>query len=144
MPEAMNAATREAVHDFWEYAAFVVNSIVFLLIGIEVALVRWLDRIWLAVGAVVIVLIGRAAIYPLSLAANGVGGRIPVGWQHILFWGGLRGALSMALVLGLDARFPDRGTLVAATFAVVAFSLLVQGFTVGPLLKVVKGGKEEA
>jgi Na+:H+ antiporter len=135
MPTSMSAGTRLAVASFWEYAAFVVNSIVFLLIGIEVAYVNWWDKAGLVLGAVGAVLIGRAGIYPLSWLVNRLRGNIPVAWQHILFWGGLRGALSMALVLGLDQRFPHRDTLVAATFGVVLFSLLAQGLTIGPLLR---------
>lgn len=135
MQTAMSPGTRLAVHAFWEYAAFVVNSIVFLLIGIEVAYVPWADKTGLAIGAVAIVLAGRAAIYPLSAIVNRLKGRIPLSWQHVLFWGGLRGALSMALVLGLDRGFPHRDSLVAATFGVVVFSLLVQGSTLGPLIR---------
>jgi CPA1 family monovalent cation:H+ antiporter len=135
MPRNMSASTRLAINAFWEYAAFVVNSIVFLLIGIEVAYVRWADKIGLAIGAIAVVLIGRAAIYPLSIVVNKLKGDIPLAWQHILFWGGLRGALSMALVLGLGRDFPMRSQLIAATFAVVLFSLLAQGMTLGPLLQ---------
>jgi CPA1 family monovalent cation:H+ antiporter len=135
MPTSMSASTRLAVASFWEYAAFVVNSIVFLLIGIEVAYVNWWHRVGAVVGAVVAVLVGRAAIYPLSWLVNRLKGEMPLAWQHILFWGSLRGALSMALVLGLEQRFPYRDTLEAATFGVVLFSLLVQGLTIGPLLK---------
>jgi CPA1 family monovalent cation:H+ antiporter len=135
MPNVMSPGTRLAVSAFWEYAAFVVNSLVFLLIGIEVAHVNWTHRLGIALAAVVIVLAGRAAIYPLSALVNRLNGRIPFSWQHVLFWGGLRGALSMALVLGLPQNFPQRDTLVAATFAVVLFSLLVQGSTAGLLLK---------
>lgn len=135
MQTAMTPGTRLAVTAFWEYAAFVVNSLVFLLVGVEVANVHWSDKIGLALGAILAVLIGRAVIYPLSFVVNRLKGDIPLAWQHILFWGGLRGALSMALVLGLSRSFPQRDTLVAATFGVVLFSLLVQGTTIGPLLK---------
>jgi CPA1 family monovalent cation:H+ antiporter len=135
MPRTMSPGTRLAVSAFWEYAAFVVNSVVFLLIGIEVDYIRWAPRIGLAFGAVLIVLAGRAVIYPLSLLVNKLKGDIPLAWQHILFWGGLRGALSMALALGLGRNFPQRDTLIAATFGVVLFSLLAQGLTVGTLLK---------
>jgi CPA1 family monovalent cation:H+ antiporter len=106
MPTSMSAGTRLAVASFWEYATFVVNSIVFLLIGIEVAYVNWWHKAGLVAGAVIAVLVGRAAIYPLSLLVNRLKGNIPIAWQHILFWGGLRGALSMALVLGLAPQFP--------------------------------------
>jgi CPA1 family monovalent cation:H+ antiporter len=135
MQNAMSPGTRLAVSAFWEYAAFVVNSIVFLLIGIEVAYVRWQDKIFTTLGAIGAVLLGRAAIYPISLLVNRLKGDVPRAWQHILFWGGLRGALSMALVLGLDHRFPERDTLVAGTFGVVVFSLLAQGSTLGALMR---------
>ena len=124
MQTAMTPGTLLAVTAFWEYAGFVVNSIVFLLVGIEVGFVDWRNKIGLALGVVVIVLVGRAAIYPISLLVNRLKGDVPLSWQHVLFWGGLRGALSMALVLGLDRNFPQRETLVAGTFGVVLFSLL--------------------
>lgn len=135
MPTSMSANTRLAVASFWEYAAFVVNSIVFLLIGIEVAYVNWSHKAGLVLGAAGAVLVGRAVIYPLSYLVNRLRGNVPFAWQHILFWGGLRGALSMALVLALEPKFPQRDSLVAATFGVVLFSLLAQGLTIGPLLR---------
>lgn len=131
----MSPSTRLAVTAFWEYAGFVVNSLVFLLVGIEVAYFNWTDKIGVALVAALVVLAGRAAIYPLTVLVNRVGGEVPSAWRHILFWGGLRGALSMALVLGLPANFPQRETLVAATFGVVLFSLLVQGLSIGALLQ---------
>lgn len=134
MSLAMSPGTQLAVTSFWEYAAFVVNSVVFLLIGIEVAYVHWADRVLPALAAVVIVLVARSAIYPLSVVVNWLGGDVPRSWQHILYWGGLRGALSMALALGLGPAFPQRETVVAATFGVVLFSLLAQGLTIGSLL----------
>ncbi len=135
MQTAMTPGTRLAVTAFWEYAGFVVNSIVFLLVGIEVSSVRWSDKAGIVVLAIVSVLAGRAVIYPLSVVVNRFKGEIPRAWQHILFWGGLRGALSMALALGLSRDFAQRETLIAATFGVVLFSLLGQGMTLGSLLK---------
>lgn len=135
MPATMSPGTRLAVSAFWDYAAFVTNSVVFLLIGIEVSYVRLSDSIPLAAAAVAAVLVGRATVYPLSLLVNRLGGNIPLSWQHVLWWGGLRGALSMALVLGLAANFPYRGQMIVATFSVVLFSLLVQGLTIGPVLQ---------
>lgn len=135
MTSAMSPGTRLAVAAFWEYASFVVNPIVFLLIGIEVCYVHWSDKIGLTIGAIFAVLAGRAVVYPLSWLINRAGWCVPRAWQHVLFWGGLRGALSMALVLGIGRQFPDRDALVAATFGVVLASLLVQGTTIGPLLR---------
>jgi Na+:H+ antiporter len=136
IPTGMSPTTRLAVASFWEYAAFVVNSIVFLLIGIEVTVINLWANIGMVLKAIGIVLAGRAAaVYGLSPLVNAFRGDVPFRWQHALFWGGLRGALSMALALGLVADFPHRATLVFLTFGVVVFSLLVQGLTIGPLLK---------
>lgn len=138
MRNAMSASTQLAVSAFWEYLAFVVNSVVFLLIGIEAASIDWRHKIVAAVIAFFAVLAGRSAIYPISFAINRMGGNIPRSWQHVLVWGGLRGALSMALVLGLDSgyRYGEyRGLLIATTFGVVVCSLLIQGSTVGSLLR---------
>ncbi|PQV62791.1 monovalent cation:H+ antiporter, CPA1 family [Abditibacterium utsteinense] len=107
----MTPGIRLAVTAFWEYAGFVVNSLVFLLIGIEVVAIGWRDKIGIALGAALLVLLGRSVIYPLSLLVNRIGGEVPRAYQHVLVWGGLRGALSMALVLGLPIRFPARETL---------------------------------
>ncbi len=134
MQKAMTPNTRLAMTAWWEYAGFLVNSLVFLLIGIEVTNISWADKLPLVVGAVLIVLAGRAVIYPLSSLVNRIGADVPRSWQHILFWGGLRGALSMALILGLPRTFPYLSQIETATFGVVVFSLLVQGMTLGPLL----------
>jgi CPA1 family monovalent cation:H+ antiporter len=135
MHSAMSPGTRLAVTAFWEYAAFLVNSVVFLLIGIEVCYVDWRRGIGFTLVAIVMVLLGRASIYPLSIVVNRLGGAIPRSWQHVLFWGGLRGALSMALALDLSPAFPHRDAIISATFGVVLFSLLAQGLTVAPLLR---------
>ena len=58
--------------------------------------------------------------------------------QHILFWGGLRGALALALALGLPENIQHREQIIAAAFGVVAFSIFVQGLTMTPLLKWLK------
>lgn len=137
MLTGMSPTTRMAVSSFWEYAAFVANSIVFLLIGIDEAnLLSFWRSGWLILGTIAIVLVGRAAaVYGLAPVANRLQRGITRSWQHVLFWGGLRGALSMALAMGLSLQFPHRDTLVAMTFSVVLFSLLVQGLTITPLLK---------
>ena len=56
-------------------------------------------------------------------------------FQHILFWGGLRGPIALALSLGLPEGFPSKNEIVSLTFAIVAFSIVVQGLTIGPALK---------
>jgi CPA1 family monovalent cation:H+ antiporter len=132
----MSPTTRMAVSSFWEYAAFAANSLVFLLIGIQVSFVNLWGDGTSVLAAALIVLAGRAvAVYTLAPVAVWSEGPIPASWRHVLFWGGLRGALSMALALGLPGDFPSRETLVLLTFGVVLFSLLFQGLSIGALLK---------
>jgi CPA1 family monovalent cation:H+ antiporter len=131
-----SARGREAVEAFWEYAAFVANSLVFLVIGMHEAHQNF-AAIWLsAVVAIAVVTCGRAlAIYPACFLFSRSGLRVSRGHQHVLFWGGLRGALALALALGLPAEMPLREEIITITFAVVAFSLFVQGLTMAPLLR---------
>ncbi len=133
--KGMSANTQVAVNSFWEFAAFIVNSLVFLLIGLEVSLPalagHWPHILW----AVLATVVSRAvAVYGLMLPIKKLTRPIPARWQHVLFWGGLRGSLSVALVLSLPAALPFRGDLIAMTFGTVIFSLLAQGLTISPLL----------
>jgi monovalent cation:H+ antiporter, CPA1 family len=127
---------KEAVQAFWEYAAFVANSLVFLLIGMHEAHQNFV-AIWLpAVIAIALVTLGRAvAIYPCCFLFSRFALRITMKHQHVLFWGGLRGALALALALGLPPEVPQREEIITISFAVVAFSVFVQGLTVAPLLR---------
>ncbi len=128
--------TRAAVEEFWEYAAFVANSLIFLLIGMRLANQHYGFVLLPALVAIVIVTLGRAiAIYPLSLLFARSKLRIKSQHQHILFWGGLRGALALALALGLPPEMPAREAIITVAFAVVAFSIFVQGLTIKPLLR---------
>jgi CPA1 family monovalent cation:H+ antiporter len=132
----MSPSTQVAVNSFWEYAAFVVNSLVFLLIGMEMELPKLLENIEQICWAILAILTARAiAIYGLMPVINAFTKPIPIRWQHVLFWGGLRGSLSIALALSLPATFAGRSQLVIMVFGVVMFSLLVQGLTVSPLLR---------
>jgi len=127
---------KEAVQAFWQYAAFVANSLVFLLIGMHEAHQNFL-AIWApAVTAIALVTLGRAvATYPCCLGFSRSALRVTGNHQHILFWGGLRGALALALALGLPPELPLRETIIAISFAVVAFSVFVQGLTMAPFLR---------
>ena len=129
--------TKTALESFWAYVAFLMNSLVFLLIGLEIqvdALLRSWRPVLLTVGAV---LVGRAlSVYLLVPVSNALTEKIPLRWQHVIVWGGLRGALALALALSLDSTFPDRARVLDLTFGVVVFSILVQGLTMKPLLRV--------
>jgi CPA1 family monovalent cation:H+ antiporter len=129
-------ANRIGVWAFWEYAAFLANSLIFVLIGGHSAGLP-LIPIWKpALVASLIILVARAvAIYPLSALFARSALRIDPRHQHVLVWGGLRGALALALALGLPVDLPQRGAIVLTAFAVVAISIFGQGLTMPLLLR---------
>lgn len=128
---------REFVTAFWEFAAFVANSLVFLLIGVTVAGISFGSLGTTALGtAIVLVLVARAAtVYPLCLIFARSRWAVPLREQHVLWWGGLRGALALALALALPPTLPWRNQIVVATFGVVTFSVVIQGMTMPILLR---------
>ncbi|WP_271301065.1 cation:proton antiporter [Sphingomonas sp. CV7422] len=133
---SISVAGRQHVQDFWAYAAFLANSCLFLLIGSHeahqpIALVSLP-----LVVAIVLTLVGRAAaVYPLALPFARSGLRLPATYQHVLVWGGLRGAVGLALALAVPASVAERGEIVVVTFGVVAFSIFAQGLTMPRLLR---------
>jgi CPA1 family monovalent cation:H+ antiporter len=134
----ISPTTKFMLFNLWEYLAFLANSLVFLLIGLEVELPKLADNLGPIMVAVGAVLFSRAiVVYGLSWLVHRVGtpAHIPASWRHVLFWGGLRGAISLALALSLPVALPERETLEAMTFGVVLFTLLGQGTTVQFLLK---------
>ncbi|MEE8121385.1 MAG: Na+/H+ antiporter [Anaerolineales bacterium] len=131
--KGMSPTTRLAVFNFWEYVTFLVNSAIFLMIGLQIEVsALWENRV-LGLWAIVAVLIARAiGIYGLT----SFGRSIPSKWRHVLFWGGLRGAIALALALSLPAAMGEhRNTLTLMTFSVVLFTLLVQGISMEGLLR---------
>ena len=134
-PQGMSPTTKIVLFNFWEYLAFVANSLVFLLIGLDVNIPQLAENlvpILVAVGAVLFTRL--VVVYGLTALANWRWRRVPLHYQHVLFWGGLRGAISLALVLSLPLNFPDRDLLRVMAFGVVLFTLLVQGTTMQFLL----------
>lgn len=139
---------RRYLLDAWDYFAFLANSFVFILIGISEATAPiGLIGVVTAAIAIALVLLGRAvAVYPLCALFQRSSLAVPGRYQHILFWGGLRGALGLALALTLPASVPERTAIILTTFLVVAFSLFVQGMTMPTLvrrLKIVCGKDSE-
>ena len=135
---AMSEQTVQTINTFWESIDFLINSIVFLLIGFELQDIGGLEtllrsEVLLAVGATFIaILVARALmVYPTALT---IGKHWPKGWKHVVFWSGLKGSIPLALVLGLPAG-ELKQTLVPIAFGVVLISLLLQGLTVGPLIR---------
>jgi len=133
---AISDGGRVAVCSFWEYVAFVVNSLIFLLMGMQEANQDFMTVLVPIAIAIALVTLGRAvSTYFCCAAFMGSSLRVEANYQHVLFWGGLRGALALALALGLPPELPHRSDIVAVSFAVVAFSIFVQGLTITPLLQ---------
>ncbi len=128
----MSPTTRIVLVNFWEYVTFLANSAVFLLIGLDVEIASMLARGPVILWAIAAVLVGRlVSIYGLTQFNR----LIPRNWRHVLFWGGLRGAIALALALSIPADFgAERQTLIEMTYGVVLFSLVVQGMSMGTLL----------
>ena len=132
----MSPRTRLVVTEFWEFLAFFVNSIVFLLIGDQVSFSSLADN------AVPIAVTIAAATVARAISSFGLGSisnwvaqsNIPLAERTVLWWGGLRGSVSIALVLSVPNTLPERESMVAIVFGVVLFTLLVQGLTTKPLL----------
>ena len=135
----MSATTRVAVESFWQYVAFALNSIVFLLIGFEIDIRSILAEFGPILAAFAILAVARAVIvFGVAGVLRRTRERLPWGWAVALSWGGLRGALSMVLVLAIPQTFAHKQELVNVTFGVVLLTLLVQGATVSPLLRLLR------
>jgi CPA1 family monovalent cation:H+ antiporter len=135
---AMSEQTVQTINTFWESIDFLINSIVFLLIGFELQDIGGLEAllkgdVLLAIGATFLaIMVARALmVYPTALT---IGKQWPKGWKHVVFWSGLKGSIPLALVLGLPSG-ELKQTLVPIAFGVVLVSLLLQGLTVGPLIR---------
>jgi CPA1 family monovalent cation:H+ antiporter len=131
-PQGMSPTTRIVVFNFWEFAAFLANSVVFLLIGLQTDIASLLNNLSVFVWAIAAVLGSRAvSVYVLSR----LGRSLPRSWRHVLFWGGLRGAIALTLAISLPTDLgPERETVIQMTFGVVLFSIIVQGFSMDRLL----------
>jgi CPA1 family monovalent cation:H+ antiporter len=128
---------REFALALWEFIAFIANSLIFLLIGITTARIPFTGLGLTALLIIIaLVLFARAlSVYPLCFALKLSRRPISTAEQHVLWWGGLRGALGLALALSLPNALPLRNEILIATFGVVAFSVIAQGITMPLLLK---------
>jgi CPA1 family monovalent cation:H+ antiporter len=132
----MSPSTRIAAESFWEYVAFALNSIVFLLVGLQVHVGEIAHSWALVAAAYAAVTLARAGIvFGVSIITRGKRrDGWPMSWNIVLIWGGMRGSLSMVLALALPPTLAQRDLLIAVTFGVVLVSILVQGLTMKPLL----------
>ncbi len=132
---AMSDETRDHLDTFWELIDEILNAALFVLIGLELLLVPRTPRLWLAgLVAIPIVLAARWISVSGMLALLGRWKTFTPNAPALLTWGGLRGGISVALALSLPAG-PERSALLVVAYAVVLFSILVQGLTIGRLIR---------
>ena len=137
----------EAIDVVWEFAAFLLTAGVFLLVGLAIAPQTLILAAAPIAWGIVAILVGRAIVVygllgTMSAALARLGDRgaassatIPRPWLHVLFWAGLRGAVSVALALSLPPDLPHRELLQGIVFGIVLFTLIVQGTTSGWVLR---------
>jgi len=137
-PRGMSATTRVVIFNFWEYAAFLANSFIFLLIGLTIDIVDLLSNLPAIGIAILAVLLARAlGIYGLSIFNR----EISIKWKHVMYWGGLRGAIALALVLTISTDDVSQETVAllrSMAFGVVLFTLLFQGISMDWVVKKLK------
>ena len=132
--------TKVTLDNFWQFLTFIVNSLVFLIIGMKIELRQFREHALAIAIALVVVLASRAIVIYLLTALHGriqPKQKVPIGYRHVMFWGGLRGAISIALALTLTGDiFGDAVSeqIQVMTFGVVLFTLLVQGLSIEKLI----------
>ena len=139
---AMSQTGADALDTVWEFLAYLLTALVFLVVGLAFPIAQLLDSLgWILVG-VVGALVGRALVVYVLLGLgarlvpmSGGRGGLPVGWLHVLFWAGLRGAVAVAMALALPVSVPERALLQEITFGIVLFTLIVQGTTAGLVVR---------
>ena len=132
---AMSDTTRRYVDMFWELIDEILNAVLFVLMGMEVLLVVFsANELVAAAVAIVVTLFARLLLVGLPVKLLRGAFKLPRGSWKVLTWGGLRGGISVALALSLPPG-PQRDTVVALTYGVVVFSILVQGLSIGPVTR---------
>jgi CPA1 family monovalent cation:H+ antiporter len=131
---AFDKAEVRAIARFWDGTAFVANAVVFLLVGLSLRLDRVFGEPLLFASVAAAVIASRAVLAYAIVPLGGAAGVRP-GWRHAIALAGVRGGLSLALALGLPRAFPDRPAVVDAVFAIVFLTIVVQGWTLAPLLR---------
>jgi CPA1 family monovalent cation:H+ antiporter len=139
---AMSARSRERVDTFWELIDEILNAVLFVMVGLELLRLDYdASYAWAAALAIPAVLLARLLSVALAALVPGLRAEFPPYVIAILTWGGLRGGISVALALSLpNSKFRD--ALITVTYAVVVFSIVVQGLTLARVLRLLGGTKE--
>jgi CPA1 family monovalent cation:H+ antiporter len=133
-PRGMSERTQAAATSFWDAISFLLNSVIFLLIGVDLPLTSVLGRAGLVLAAFLIVTLARAvAVHGLLLLLRPFGRAVNQRWQVLISWSGLRGAVAIALLLSLDNGNPELAEIKPIAYGVVLLSIVVQGSTIGPV-----------
>ena len=132
----MSPNTQAAIDSVWEFLAFLLTALVFLLVGLAIQLDQLAEVIVPILWGVLGLLVGRALVIYVLFGGSmrlarvlRLGESVPTTWLHVMFWSGLRGAVAVAMALSLPLDFPQRTLLQEITFGIVLFTLLVQGTT---------------
>jgi CPA1 family monovalent cation:H+ antiporter len=136
----MNPTTREAVFSFWEFAAFMANSFVFILIGLEIKLAGlWADAGLIVAFFVIMILVRGVTVFGVHKLVRRKDLQLKKPWLPIITWSGVRGSLSMVLAMMLvatgDSGEGTRELILNLVFGVVLLSILLQGTTIEWLMK---------
>ncbi|MDE4455527.1 cation:proton antiporter [Psychrobacter sp. DAB_AL62B] len=141
---AMSDKTRHYIDLFWELIDEILNAILFVLIGLEVVIIAYSGNLFIAAGlTIIIALLARLIVVGMTTRTFRHQLNLPVGAWKVLTWGGLRGGISVALVLQLPTG-TERDVLLALTYAVVVFSILIQGLSVGKVAKTISPVNKKA
>ena len=133
---AMSDTTREHLDTFWELVDEILNAVLFVLLGLEVLVLTFRGETLVAgLLTIPIVLLARWASVGLPVLVLKRWRRFTPGAITVMTWGGLRGGISVALALSLPAGSAARELLIAVTYVVVVFSIVVQGLSVGAVVK---------
>ncbi|MGB0578458.1 MAG: cation:proton antiporter [Limisphaerales bacterium] len=136
----LSAEGRRMLEHFWEYAGFLANALIFLLVGLRVNLFAIIEARTVVLWVILVMLVSRGAVvYGLLPLAEKLTRfeAVDSRFRHVMFWGGLRGAIALALVLSLP-EFEHRDLFVTITIGAVLFTLLVQGLSIEGLVRRLK------
>lgn len=141
-PRAMSEATENAIDTVWTFIDETLNALLFLLIGVELFAIDYSRRDYLVAAAILIPVVLMARLVSVAAPFTLLRARLAIGRGsvRILTWGGLKGGISIALAMKTP-DFPGRNALLTATYGVVVFSIVVQGLTLGPLLRRITGSR---